>query len=281
MRPTLISFGFLEIHAYTAAMAIAVVTGVLLAVRANYRQDRPLPVTPVIGIWIFLGGLIGARIYWILQYDTVLHLYRAIFFWQGGLVFYGGLMGGGAGGVGYAKWNKVPVLPACDLAFVYLPLAHAIARIGCFLNGCCWGSPTNMPWGVRFPQNAFNGPYFHQMNAGLISNTSSQSLPVHPVQLYEAAGLFILFILLRALYTKSQTQGTIFALYFTLYGALRLFVESFRGDSARSLWGFFTASQAIGAILILFGLAFLLFSRLKLSQDAYHVVSPNRSESRE
>lgn len=259
MRPVLISIGFLELHAYTVAMAAAVLSGVLLAVRANYRQEHPFPVTPVIGIWIFLGGLIGARIYWIIQYDSIWHIYRGIFFWQGGLVFYGGLFGGLAGGMAYLKWNRVPVLPAADFGIVYLPLAHAIARIGCFLNGCCWGSPTKMPWGVRYPQNTFSGPYFDQLNKGLISSTSTESLPVHPVPLYESGGLLLVFIVLIVLSRKKRPLGALLFSYLCLYGGLRVLVEFFRGDTARSVMSMFTASQTIAFGLFMAGLAGLIW----------------------
>lgn len=250
MHPTLLSIGSLQFHAYTFMMAVAFLTAVLLSVRENYKLEQPYPVTPAGGLWVYFGALVGARLYWILQYDVPAHFYRALFFWQGGLVFYGGLAGGVIGAIAYLKCKGVPIVPMGDIVMPYLALGHAIGRVGCFLNGCCWGEPTSQPWGVCFPKTNW-GAYEQQLKAGLIDRQASTTLPVHPTQLYCAFGLVCIFFVLRYVYKHHNHTGLVLTLYPLLYGLLRFVVECFRGDSTRPLLGM-TVSQLI-ALGLVFG----------------------------
>lgn len=261
MRPTLISLGMLEFHAYTFMMAVAFLAAVLLTVRENYKLERPYPVTPVGGLWVYFGALIGARLYWIAQYDALNHFYRAVFFWQGGLVFYGGLLGGVLGGVVYLKYKKAPIVPMADMCAPYLALGHAIGRVGCFLNGCCWGTPTDLPWGIRYPKASW-GAYEQQVKDGLINSHAAASLPVHPTQLYCAAGLLLIFFFLRYVYKRRRHTGFVMLLYLLLYGTLRFAVEFFRGDSPRPVLNM-TVSQTVALVLI--AVSGLVVCMLKLS----------------
>lgn len=261
MRPVLISFGFLQFHSYTVMMAVAFLVGVLLAVRENYKRAEPYPITPAGGVWVYFGALFGARLYYILQYEGWREAYRAVLFWEGGLVYYGGLFGGFLGAVLYLRFKRVPILPVADIVMPYLPLSHAIARVGCFLNGCCWGVPTDMPWGMRYPRSVW-GAYAQQVNDGLIDGSGAHSLPVHPTQLYCSLGLLVIFVVMRWAYRHKRHDGAVMLLYPLLYGVLRFVVEIFRGDSTRPLWNM-TVSQVVAVLLILgAGAGFCLMSRL-------------------
>ncbi len=260
MRPVLVSLGFLQFHSYTVMLATAYLMGVLLSVRENCKRADPYPVTPVGGVWVYFGALIGARLYYIIQYEGWREAYRAVLFWEGGLVFYGGLFGGFLAAVLYLRVKRVPILPMADIVMPYVPLSHAIARIGCFLNGCCWGLPTTLPWGVRFPKSLW-GAYGQQMEQGLIDAGAAYSLPVHPTQLYCSLGLLVIFFIMRWFYKRKRHDGSVALLYPLLYGALRFVVEIFRGDSARPLWGM-TVSQMVALLLILGAAAgFLVLNR--------------------
>ncbi|MBI2423368.1 MAG: prolipoprotein diacylglyceryl transferase [Candidatus Hydrogenedentes bacterium] len=248
MYPTLLKLGIFEFHAYTVFMALAFLIGVLCAVNENYRLEKPYPVTPMGGIVIFFAALFGARAYHIVQYGELSKLYEAFYFWAGGLVFYGGLLGGFIGGVAYVRYKRVPVLPMGDIGLPYLALAHAVARLGCFLNSCCWGSVTEKAWGIAFPRHTL--PYAQHLEDGLIARGAEHSLPVHPTQLYESAGLLCIFFILRWRFKGAHHTGEIMLMYPLLYGLLRFTVEAFRGDSVRSAFGM-TASQQIALILFL------------------------------
>jgi len=234
-------------------LALAFLAAVLLIVRKNYTLEKPFDITPMGGLWVYVGALIGARLYWIVQYDSLLHAYRAVFFWQGGLVFYGGLIGGVLGGIVYVKLKGQPVIPLADLSAPYIALGQAIGRIGCFFNGCCWGHSTTLPWGIHFPKASW-GAYGQQLEDGLIKPGMPESLPVHPVQLYSAAGLILIFLFLRFAYNRNHAPGTIILLYMGIYGTLRFITEFFRGDSAQSVFGL-TVSQAIALGMVVVSLA--------------------------
>lgn len=240
MYPTLWSFGPLEFHSYVVMLALAVLVGVFLTIWKNDTLETPYPITTIGGLWVLIGGMFGARIWWILQYDSPWNLYQAFKFWEGGLVFYGGLLGGVVAGWGYLRYCRVPILEAGDLIMPQVPLAHAIARMGCFLNGCCWGAPTTQPWGVVFP--AGSQPYREHLHAGIIAEDATHSAAVHPTQLYSALGLVLLFFVMRFAYTKKHPPGGVFFLYPVLYGVMRFVVEIYRGDTGRPV-GQMTLSQ--------------------------------------
>lgn len=263
MYPTLLSFELFglsfDFHAYTVTLATAFLVGILLAVRKNYTLPNPYPITPAGGIWIFVFALLGSKIYYIIQYQSLsdlVHFYRI---WEGGLVFYGGLFGGILGAVIYLRLCKIPFnqfLPFGDLVLPFLPLAHAIARVGCFLNGCCWGARTTLPWGVTYPKSGY-GAYEQQISQGLIDYTAGRALPVHPSQLYEVSGLIVIHLIMRFSYKHNPHTGFTMLLYPFLYGILRFCVESFRGDSMRPFMDM-TASQVVALSLFLGAFAVML-----------------------
>jgi phosphatidylglycerol:prolipoprotein diacylglycerol transferase len=104
-----------------------------------------------------------------------------------------------------------------DIAFTALPLGHAIARIGCFLAGCCWGKPTSLPWGVKFPNLGSHVHPYHDV-------------AVHPTQLYEMILNLANFLILLRLLKRKRFDGQIFAQYLINYGIIRFIMEYLRGD---------------------------------------------------
>ncbi len=259
MHPTLFSLGSLYFHSYTVMFALAFLAGTLLPIRQNFRRAEPFPITTMGGVWVFFGALIGSKTYWWAQYGEWADLKWGMFLFNGGLVFYGGLIGGVLAGIAYVRWCRAPLGPVADLVIPYVALAHALGRIGCFLNGCCWGAVTTMPWGVTYPRTLWNA-YHEQLTDGLIKKGAKCSLPVHPTQLYEALGCVAIFLLLRFVYRKGAPTGLIVALYMLFYGMLRFTTEFFRGDSARPLLGL-TVSQLVAFGLMAGGLIMLTWLR--------------------
>lgn len=261
MRPVLFSIGdHLEFHAYTVMMAIALVVCTLLAVRENYKLAKPYNITPIAGIWIALAGRVGAHAWWILQYGPAyeekwgreIHLYESFYIWDAGLVYYGGLVGGLLAAIIYFKVNRVPLLVAGDICMPFLPLGIAITRVGCFLNGCCWGQVTDLPWGIAFPKPSH--VFIAHRDEGLLPPGATESLHVHPTQLYSVAGLLIVFAIMRFFYKRPHRTGSILFLYPLLYGVMRFCTEALRGDSPRSVLNM-TLSQMVSLGLVAFALA--------------------------
>lgn len=235
-------------------MTLAFLIGTIGPIWLNRRREHPFSATPAGGIWIFMGGIIGAKIWWMVQYGDWDDLRYLQFFITGGLVFFGGLFGGIIAGIIYLKLHKIPVITGADMVAPFMAFAHGIGRIGCFLNGCCWGAVTRFsyPWAVQFPKGS--SCYRRQLREKLVSGDDLFSLPVHPTQLYETLGNFIIFVILLIIYKKHKHTGVVTLSYLTMYGGLRFVTEMFRGESARPVYGWLTVSQTVALSMLIFGL---------------------------
>jgi len=254
MHPTFFSTGELRFHSYTVMMTLAFLIGTIGPIWLNRRLEKPYPATPAGGIWIFLGGILGAKLWWVIQYGDASDWRYLQFIVTGGLVFFGGLFGGIVAAIIYLRLLKIPVIFAADVIAPFMALAHGIGRIGCFLNGCCWGALTkyHYPWAVQFPKGS--SPYRNHLAQKLVTRDDLYSLPIHPTQLYETAGNFVIFVILMIIYKKHKRTGVVALSYLTMYGALRFTTEMFRGESARPVFGLLTASQTVALTMLVFGL---------------------------
>lgn len=247
MYPTLFKFGIFEFHSYTVLLAAAFLSGVYLWFRLNAARPEPFDVTPIGALLLFIGVLLGSKVFFYLQFGQG-PWWRVFFLWEGGLVFYGGLIGGVLAGLAYLVWHRQPIVPIGDSIMPLVPFFHGIGRFGCFLNGCCWGLRSDAPWAVAFPKGS--PPFNRQVSEGLLSPAASHAHPVHPTQLYETFALFLIgAVLLVAARFSPGRPGLLMALYPLLYGLVRLVIEAFRGDSARQAAGL-TVSQVISVLLI-------------------------------
>jgi phosphatidylglycerol:prolipoprotein diacylglycerol transferase len=174
-------------------------------------------------------------------------------FWKGGLTYYGGFIMASATGVAFLKWQKAPVLRTVDTTGWLIPFGLAWGRIGCFFNGCCFGTITDSPVGVIFP--AGSQASRQQFDQGTLSAINLESLPVHPTQLYEA--FFSLAIAaFCGLYVErtKRFHGQTFLTFVVLYAIGRFVEEFFRNDDRGALLGLST-SQIIGLLAAGLGIA--------------------------
>ena len=240
MHPILLEWGPFTFYSYGLMIGL----GFLLALSFSGRRAKRAGLDPAavqgVVVLALLLGLLGARaayvaLNWELYRDNPLEVIR---FDHGGLVFYGGLAAGVAGALWALRRYRLPMGRTLDLLTPPLVLAHAIGRVGCFLNGCCYGKPTTLPWGVIF---------------------RGEDLPRHPTQLYESAALLLLLgILLRMEARSSLRSGAVFISYLLLYGLWRFCVEFLRGDNPFVALGL-TPFQWISLPFI--GISFLLILR--------------------
>jgi phosphatidylglycerol:prolipoprotein diacylglycerol transferase len=190
-----------------------------------------------IAMLAMLAGVVVGRAFFVAQHWEIFARYPGEIpaIWHGGLIWYGGFVGGVAAGLGYVLWHRVPVWRALDQIAPYIALAHGIGRIGCFLTGCCYGRPTSAWFGVTFP---------------------GREEAVIPVQLVEAAFLFAGFWGLRRLQRSPRLPkpGQLFCAYLIGYGMLRFGLEFLRGDQAVSAGGL-TLQQVISLGVLALGLA--------------------------
>ncbi|MFW6413748.1 MAG: prolipoprotein diacylglyceryl transferase [Verrucomicrobiota bacterium] len=262
MDPVAFSFNGLEIRWYGIFTALAFIVG-YLTVRYRIRQykvENPASYEQLV-FWGLIGGIIGARLLYVFQYwehfaGDLLEIFRID---HGGLVFQGGLIGAFALGLLIAGINKAGIRLALDIFAPALALAHAVGRIGCFLNGCCFGEPYRGPLAVQYP--AGSPASYVQRELGIIPDTIG-AIPeaVFPIQLVASAGNLIIFFLLLLLQRRLKVKGQLFAMYVMLYSVIRFTVEFGRGDYLDSSAGL-TPAQSVG--MVLFPLALLAFIGLQ------------------
>jgi len=214
MFPIICQIGPVTIYSYGVMMAISVIVcSVLLAREAVHYKIHPDIIYDLV-FWIVISGIMGARIFYILlnfQFFITNPL-EIIMIHHGGLSWQGSLVIGTAVAVWLIKRERLPFLLTLDLMAPYIALGQAIGRIGCFLNGCCYGREVS--WGIYFPVH---------------------DARLHPTQLYMSAALFAIFFILKRFRNFSKTPGQVLVLYFILASGQRFIVEFFRADH-EPLW---------------------------------------------
>ncbi len=235
MHRVLLEIGEFSIYSYGFMIALAVLVSLFLLYRHSRREGYDPEMVLESVLLICISGMVGARLLFvILQWETYSQDLLAVFsMWDGGLSFYGAFALGLVVFLLWCRWRNLSFLLLTDLYAPYVALGYAFGRIGCFLNGCCYGSVTDVPWAVVIP---------------VVDN-----FPRHPVQLYAAAGSLIMFLLLRHLYRYKLFPGFNLLNLVMLYGLMRFVVEFFREEEA---WvGFLSMAQVFsGAFFIIAGM---------------------------
>ncbi|MBI3252095.1 MAG: prolipoprotein diacylglyceryl transferase [Candidatus Omnitrophica bacterium] len=225
MHPILFRLGPFTIYSYGVCVALAMLAAFFYTRKNREAQD--------LLFLLFLSGLAGARLFFVAQHpgDYRLHPWRVFWIQEGGLVWYGGFLTAVAVGALAVRARKGSVLKWADYFSPILALGQGIGRVGCFLNGCCYGKLTGA--GTRYP-----------------------------TQLYEMSLLFALAIFLLLGSFKKHRDGQVFAAYLGGYGAIRFLVEFLRGD--QELFGMFTLPQWISLVLIFAAFFLNRFSKRKI-----------------
>ncbi len=253
MYPTIHFWDHFSIHTF----GILVACGVLVAAFLIRKNASSIGVSPNdasdLVLVTVITGFLGARAFFVFQFrDYFKHSPLEIFrIWEGGIVIYGGVIAALLGFFIYCQLKRLSFVKLLDLFVPAVALAQGFGRVGCFLNGCCYGIKTTLPWGVLF---------------------RFTDKPVHPVQLYESGYCFLLSAFLFWLWRKRLKPGTVALSYFILYPAGRFFVEFLRGDNPRLSLGL-TLPQwmSIGFILlssVLFVFRFLTHGSKRNSHPA-------------
>lgn len=237
MHPVLFSIGPLHVFSYGVLMAMGFFLGMFFVKREFVKLGIHKDVAVDFAMTVLIWGVIGARLFYVFSnlnwfLENPLDIFMI---YRGGLIYYGGLIFACLAAIIFLKIKKLNLGLVLDAVAVYVALGQFFGRIGCFLNGCCFGYPTTLPVGVVFPDK----PY-----------------PVHPVQLYEAFLLLLLFIFLLFKYKHKIFPFETLILYFLGYGAIRFFTEFFRADNPYVL-----ANMSLSQILsfVIFVAAFFAY----------------------
>jgi len=228
VRPVLIKIGALTIYSYGFMLAIAFLVGTLLARAEAKRKKLDPDIIFDLVLVIAAAGIIGARLFYVIGHlqEFAERPLSAFAVWQPGLVFYGGLLVGAIAVLIFARLRHLFLWDIADTITPSLALGYAIARIGCFLNGCCYGAPTNLPWGVNFFDT-----------------------PRHPTQIYSLIYSALIFSILWFSRKKITKPGMLFWFYLGLYSIARFTIEFFR--TSQRVIGGLTAAQIISIIIFL------------------------------
>lgn len=256
MYPIIFQIGSFTLRSYglMAALGFLCAMGILNLNRkyAKMTSDQ----ISTLAFVVIAAGIIGARIFYVVQYwnskfsNNWLSVFRID---QGGLVYYGGFFLALVVMFYYCRKQKLDVLRVMDIVAPGLALGHAFGRIGCFLNGCCFGRPGGGILGVVHP---INSEAFYKYG----------NVPLHPVQLYEAGMNLMIFPLLFWLVRKAGA-GIAASSYLISYGLIRFIDEFFRGDHSSTFFLGMTRAQTIGLVIVPAGIVLLIYSIRRKQYD--------------
>ena len=268
MHPDILRWGVLHITSYGLMLAIAFLVGTWIALRESRRlgldEDRVVSLILV----SLVAGILGARGLYVLEHirDFRGTYLSVLALWQGGLTLYGGIVAGTLVGVVSARRMGLPVWSAADALTPSLALGTMFGRVGCFLNGCCYGRPTRLPWGVVFPPDSFASIEFG-------------SVPVHPAQLYFAAAGLVLFLAAWGVRRRLRLPGLLFWGFVAVFALVRIpldFTRVYEAEAVLLDTGALrlTESQVTSVLIALFAL--LMIARLSREPRTADASAPSR-----
>jgi phosphatidylglycerol:prolipoprotein diacylglycerol transferase len=250
LKPELFSIGPLTVHAYGFFLAIAFIAGMLVSYWYLRRKFMDAYVVFELVLAAAIGGIIGARAFYVVgHWSEFSSSWGNIFkFWNvEGLVFYGGLILGILAAVVVVKLRGLSIGVVLDSGGLAVPLALAIARVGCLLNGCCYGKSSGLKWAITFPMKT-------QIDMGMPTN------PLHPTQIYELLMDLFIFFLLLSIYKRFKYRGELMIAFIMLYSVARFINEFFRYHTSSNANLFFQLLSL--AIFFLAALALIFRRRL-------------------
>ena len=236
MYPTFIRLGEFEITSFGVLVALAALVGLWIFHRELVRSGLPASGVDAALIGV-LGGLAGAKIIWAIEFRHTAP-FLSLLVSRSGLSWFGGFLGGVGAGLWSLHRRRIPLVPALAAASPALAVGHAIGRIGCFMVGDDYGRPTDFQWGIAFPR-------------GLPPTT----VPVHPTQLYETAGLAVIAWFLIRWRRTGVADAVVFGRYLVLAGALRFLIEFIRVNARVA--GPLTLAQLFSVAIVATGLWFM------------------------
>ncbi len=210
MHPEICQIGPLTIYSYGFMLAIAFAVSAFLLIQQAKKQGIPSDAIFNLAFIVFIAGVMGARLFYVVENfpHYLKNPLEIIMLQYGGLAWFGGLTAGAVAGVLYIRKKKMPILAVMDLMAPFVALGQSIGRVGCLLNGCCYGKAAAV--GLYFPVHQFI---------------------LTPVQIYSSILLLVIFVILRFLQERPHPEGQILYVYLLLYSIKRFFIEFWRADN--------------------------------------------------
>jgi len=241
MMPVLFKFGPFTIYAYGLLIGLGIVLGVMFLTHyAKKDLNVQAELINQLLVYLVIAGFVGGKVLLIAE-DPKKYLASPFSLLSGsGFVFYGSLLFCFGVLFWFLKKHRITQKPFLDLIAMVTCIIHVFGRFGCFMAGCCYGTPFEGDWAVTFT---------HPKSAAPLH------CALHPVQLYESVSIAILLLVLYLIYRNRKFTGQIFALYLMGYPLVRFFTEMYRGDAERGFLmnGTISHSQLISVGLFLLG----------------------------
>jgi phosphatidylglycerol:prolipoprotein diacylglycerol transferase len=238
MYPILFQFGNFELRSYGLIVALSFFIGLWLSTKEAQRKGLDPRLIQDFALYALLGGIIGARIYFVVNSNPAYFLqnpWEIVAVWHGGIGIIGALLGGFLTALWYCRRKKLSFWQFADTLAPGVALGQTLGMFACLLNGDSYGKPTNLPWAITYTDPRSFAPL---------------NVPLHPVEIYEMASYFLVFLLVWQTRDKYETDGLAFLTYLAGYGVARFSVEFFRGNPAIFAWGI-PAAQVFSVALIL------------------------------
>ena len=250
MFPRLIHIGSFYLPTYGVMLAIAYLTATWLLRRKAVAAGLPDQKVFDLSLYILASAIVGAKLLLVIVDLTEGRRIGLMEVLQSGGVFYGGLICASVVGIWYLRKHRLPAWKIADMGAPSIALGEAIGRWGCFAAGCCYGKPTNGPFGVTFTD-----PFAHDAVG------TPLGVPLHPTQIYLSLNAFLIFLILQWAYRRKTFDGEVFWLYLLLYAITRGILEIFRGDLVRGFVvpGVLSTSQFIGLLIAGVSIAMLFY----------------------
>ncbi len=248
------------VRGYGVMLLVAAAAGTWLSILRGRRCGFDADTILALGMEVFLWGIVGARLFYVLEYHeqffdagVLAAIPRILNVAAGGLVVFGSLPTAAVAAWLFARRRGLSILRLADCIAPGLLVGLALGRIGCFLNGCCYGGPCDLPWAVRFPPES--PPWLDQAARGLLppaGPTAARpwSLPIHPAQLYAAIDAGLLALLAILFTPLARREGAVFALVLTLHPISRMLLEAIRVDEPPALGTPLSISQLVSLVLL-------------------------------
>jgi len=252
MHPVLFRIGPFTLHTYGVFVASAFFLAIALVLRQSRVQGLDQNRILDLAFYVTLSAIIGARLLFIIvEYPYFLEDPIRIFkIWEGGLVFYGGLILAVIVAIAYMKKHGLPVLKVGDIVAPAMALAQSVGRLGCVSAGCCYGKETSLPWGIVFT------------DPNSLVPLEKLGFTLHPTQLYSASSNLVLFGILYLMGKKKRFDGQVLMMYGILYPLIRSFMEFYRGDPRGMLFGEWVSTSQFISIGV-FAISFFFYLKLR------------------
>lgn len=252
MYPVLFQFANFQIRSYGIIVALSLLIALWLSSKEAARKGLDPKIIQDFAAYALLGGIIGARIYFILFSEPAFflqHPWEILAVWHGGIGVIGSLLGGALVAVWFCRKNNISFWRFGDVLVPGIALAQTLGQFACLLNGDSYGKPTDLPWAITYTDPRSLAPL---------------NIPLHPIELYEMAAYFLVFLIVWNTRKKHQADGFTLFTYLSAYGVARFFVEFFRGEPAIFAGGI-PAAQVFAAAMVVTSVAGFLWFKFSRS----------------